>query len=232
MVFYHNTPGDPRASTSDRDIEEVMEHLFHTIHLFGLPGATPGSATGLNWLATNAVGDSWKTTELHLAMKEAIDAGMYDPTGYASSWDTNANYAELAYKEYMYLLNWSMWDMSEFWDGGSLSPEWSDTLKTPAGIRTNNPQGYQLFKKYFMPVLSKPSFTTLKSIFKDNDQGNENYLAWSGANRVHEINWADESGISFTQSANHYRDWDGHGTHCGGTAVGKNFGWGYKSKNI
>ena len=76
-----------------------------------------------------------------------------------------------------------------------------------------------------MPVLSKPSFTTLKSIFKGNDQGNENYLAWSGANRVHEINWADESGISFTQSANHYRDYDGHGTHCGGTAVGKNFGW-------
>ena len=128
MVFYHNTPGDPRAPTTrDRDIEEVMEHLFHTIHLFGLPGATPGSATGLNWLATNAVGDSWKTTELHLAMKEAIDAGKFDPTDYASSWDTNANYAELAYKEYMYLLNWGMWDMSEFWNGEALAPEWTTT---------------------------------------------------------------------------------------------------------
>ena len=26
------------------------------------------------------------------------------------------------------------------------------------------------------------------------------------------------------QSSN-YRDYDGHGTHCGGTAIGLNFGW-------
>ena len=229
MVWYNNASG-PQPTTQDSEIEEVMEHLFHTIHLFGLPGATPGSATGLNWLATNAVGDSWKTTELHLAMAEAIAASKFDPSDYAPSWATNTEQAELAYKEYMYLLNWGMWDMSEFWSGGTLAPEWTDDMRTPAGIRTNNPQGYQLFKKYFMPVLSKPSFTTLKSIFKGNDQGNENYLAWSGANRVHEINWADESGISFTQSANHYRDYDGHGTHCGGTAVGKNFGWATKAR--
>ena len=27
------------------------------------------------------------------------------------------------------------------------------------------------------------------------------------------------------QSPKHYRDYDGHGTHCGGTATGLNFGW-------
>ena len=207
-----------------------MEHLFHTIHLFGLPGATPGSEQALNWAATNYGDDSWKTTELHLAMKEAIDAGKFDPSDYASSWATNAEYAELAYKEYMYLLNWGMWDMSEFWSGGSLAPEWTDDMRTPAGIKTNNPQGYQLFKKYFMPVLSKPSFTTLKSMFKGNDTGSLEYVASNGANRVHLIHWGDESGLGFSQAGNHYRDYDGHGTHCGGTAVGKNFGWGTKAR--
>ena len=46
-----------------------------------------------------------------------------------------------------------------------------------------------------------------------------------GVSRVHQINWATESGLSFTQSANHYRDYDGHGTHVAGTAAGKTFGW-------
>ena len=46
-----------------------------------------------------------------------------------------------------------------------------------------------------------------------------------GVSRVQQINWYNASGISGTQSANHYRDFDGHGTHCAGTAAGKSFGW-------
>ena len=129
MVLYANISG-PSPSVGDRDIEELVEHLMHTIHLFGIMGAVPGSETAVNWLATNNV--NWQTTELHLAMKEAIDGGFFDPSGYASDWATVDEAAEVAYKEYMYLMNWSMWDMSTFWDGGSLSPEWSDSVKTPS----------------------------------------------------------------------------------------------------
>jgi subtilisin family serine protease len=46
-----------------------------------------------------------------------------------------------------------------------------------------------------------------------------------GNSRVQQINWATESGLSFTQNANHYRDFDGHGTHCAGIAAGKTYGW-------
>jgi subtilisin family serine protease len=52
-----------------------------------------------------------------------------------------------------------------------------------------------------------------------------------GNSRVQLIDWYTASGISGTQSANHYRDLDGHGTHVAGITVGKNYGWA-KNANI
>lgn len=46
-----------------------------------------------------------------------------------------------------------------------------------------------------------------------------------GNTRVQEIDWYDESGLSGSQSSNHYRDRDGHGTHVAGTAAGLTYGW-------
>ena len=47
----------------------------------------------------------------------------------------------------------------------------------------------------------------------------------NGNSRMQLIDWYAASGVSGSQSSNHYRDYDGHGTHCGGTATGLNFGW-------
>lgn len=43
--------------------------------------------------------------------------------------------------------------------------------------------------------------------------------------RVVQIDWYEASGLPGTQSANFYRDFDGHGTHCAGIATGKTYGW-------
>jgi subtilisin family serine protease len=51
-----------------------------------------------------------------------------------------------------------------------------------------------------------------------------------GNSRVQQINWGTVSGLGFTQNANHYRDYDGHGTHCAGIAAGKTFGWAKDAK--
>lgn len=47
----------------------------------------------------------------------------------------------------------------------------------------------------------------------------------NGQTRVQQIDWYTASGLPGTQNANHYRDYDGHGTHVAGIATGKTFGW-------
>ena len=61
------------------------------------------------------------------------------------------------------------------------------------------------------------------------DSGIEaNHPEWEDANgvsRLQQIDWGSVSGLGFTQSVNHYRDYHGHGTHVASTVAGKTFGW-------
>jgi len=169
MVWYKNIDSQ---GTGDDDINEIMEHTLHTLHRFGVRGAVQGSTEALN---IEAEKEDITNTDIFLAMKEAYTNGVFDIEGYGGDIN-NRDAWPVMLKEYQYLLTYGMWEFSEFWEGGSLSPEWNDNARTPEGVLANNPLGYELYNTYFKPVISKPSKDTLREIFQDGDQGESGYI--------------------------------------------------------
>ena len=161
MVWYLNSTGDGYGD-GDNDAQEVIEHVFHTLHMHGL------DAVSLKLYSY--ISADWASGPLYAAMEEAYDAGMWDSSGYGgNTWKTDGDAFEVAAKEYLFLLNFAMFEYTELWDGGSLAPEWSDLMRTQAGILANNPLGYALHNTYIAPVISKPSLATIRSIFQDGN---------------------------------------------------------------
>jgi len=169
MVWYKNI--DSQA-TGDDDINEIMEHTLHTLHRFGVRGGVQGSTEALN---IEAEEEDITNTDVFLAMKEAYTNGVFDIEGYGGDIN-NRDAWPVMLKEYQYLLTYGMWEFSEFWEGGSLSPEWNDNARTPEGVLANNPLGYELYNTYFKPVISIPSKEILREIFQDGDKGESGYI--------------------------------------------------------
>jgi hypothetical protein len=150
MVWYKNIDSQ---GTGDDDINEILEHTLHTLHRFGVRGGVQGSTEALN---IEAEEEDISNTEVFLAMKEAYVNGVFDIEGYGGNIN-NQDAWPVMLKEYQYLLTYGMWGFNEFWEGGSLSPEWNDNARTPEGVLANNPLGYELYNAYFKPVISIPS---------------------------------------------------------------------------
>ena len=169
MVWYRNIDS-PNPPTGRNDTAEIMEHVLHTIHMLGIKGAVKGSLQALN--------GSDQSSEVYKAMDEAVENGAFDLEGYGGSLDRDLGFTgQVILKEYLYLLTFGMWEYNEFWDGGSLAPEWSDSVRTPEGVLDLNPLGYALFTKYLAPIISQPSKEILLDMFQDNDQGAHGYLS-------------------------------------------------------
>ena len=172
MVWYLNSTGDISGS-GDIDAQEVIEHVFHTLHMHGLPA---DDIKLYSYLASD-----WQSGSLYAAMEEAYDAGMWDSAGYGgNAWKTDSDAFEVAAKEYLYLLNFAMFEYTDLWEGGSLSPEWDDSMRTQSGILANNPLGYAFHNTYISPVISKPSLATIRSIFQNGDLGDPTIAGASG----------------------------------------------------
>jgi len=172
MVWYLNSTGEAPGN-GDNDAAEVLEHVMHTLHMHGL------DARGLKLYSQ--LDSDWATGPLYNAMVEAYDGGYWDSSGYGGAdWKTDGAAFEVAAKEYLYLLNFVMFDYSTLWDGGSLAPEWADTVATPAGVTANLPLGLALYNTYIAPVVSKIPLDTIRSIFQNGDVGDPTIAGASG----------------------------------------------------
>jgi hypothetical protein len=174
MVWYLNSSGEGNG-IGDRDAAEVLEHVMHTIHMGGI--VTFGSGQ----LSVSSEDDPfWNQTELYAAISQAINGGFYQPTGIGANWAFGGDAYKIAVKEYLYLLNFGMHEYTSLWDSGTLAPEWHDSMRTPAGIQTNNALGYALWNTYFENSIAKVPVATWRSIFTDGDVGVAPFGAASG----------------------------------------------------
>ena len=172
MVWYLNSSGEGFGN-GDIDAAEVIEHVFHTIHMSGLDA--------LALKQYSEFSSDWASGPVYAAMKEAYDGGLWDSEGYGGdAWKTDPEMFRIAQKEYLYLLNFSMFEYTSLWENGTLSPEWNDSMRTPSGILTNNPLGYELYNTYIAPVISKPELTMIRDIFQDGDVGDPTVAGSSG----------------------------------------------------
>ena len=171
MVWYLNSSSG-RPQVGDDDAGEVMEHILHTLCMKGLDNPS------MKFDADAEAG--WATGPTFLAIQQAVNGSKFDPSGYAANWSTQADHFTVAAKEYLYLLTFGMFEYTSLWDGGSLSPEWTDDMRTPAGIQTNNALGYALFNTYMKPVFDNPTLATIRAIFQNGDNGDPTLAGANG----------------------------------------------------
>ena len=158
--------------SGDAQITETIEHALHTLTQFALPAAFPSEMNvySIDGSATGISGD------LYEAFQEAVSNGVYDISDYSGSNDGSDGYMQLLLREYLYCLTYAEWGFTQtFTEDKSLAPEWSDAHLTQRAIERDNPLGHKIFEDHLSKVISKPSITSLESIFQDGDTGVSGY---------------------------------------------------------
>lgn len=163
---------NPEGSTTRQaNVNEVLEHVLHTLHVHGVRGTINSDAYAeLDYTDVNS--------KAYKAMKEASDNGVFDTSQYGITLDGNENTSqrELLSKEYSYLLTFAMWEyISVYIPGGSLAPEWNDNSRTRSDVQSNNPKGFKLYNEYYAKMIAKPSQAQLDAMFIDGALGLSNY---------------------------------------------------------
>ena len=146
---------DADGSEVNKQINEVLEHLLHTFNHFAFPVAYP---VELNIQTPD--GPLWE------AMQEAIANDVYGISSYADMDDGSNRYYSLLMQEYSWWLILAEWDyINKYYPDESLSPEWADNSRTPAGVAANNPLGHALYQNYLSKIVAKPCSSILDAMY-------------------------------------------------------------------
>ena len=141
-----------------RQINEVIEHLLHTVTAVILKLAYPN-----NW------GYNKSSSRLRQAMQEAIDKGVYDVSSYDEMKGDKEGYDHVTTQEYAYWLILAEWDY--FIVSGNkqqgMTGNGEFTLGTSSEIREQLPLGHQLYVDYVEKILSIPDKNLIESLFPE-----------------------------------------------------------------
>ena len=133
---------------------EVIEHLLHTVTAVGL------YLTFNDWNYKNT------SSQLYLAMNEAIDKGIYDISSYNNLKSDDA-YQRIITQEYAYWLILAEWDLyvaTGKKDNG-MTGNGEFTIGTPSEIQSRLPIGHKLYKDYIEKIFSIPEKDKLSVLF-------------------------------------------------------------------
>ena len=129
--------------TNAAQINGILEHLLHTITLIY-------DKTFTSW------GYEDSSSQLVLAMNEAINGGYYDPTGnYGDLSETDPTaYKRIIAQEFAYWMILTGWDLKSSY-APDTSPEW--TIQNPTELETNTPLAFALFNDSIAGILVNPT---------------------------------------------------------------------------
>ena len=140
-----------------RQINEVIEHLLHTI-----------TAVILNLAYPNDWGYMNSSSRLRQATQEAINKGVYNISDYDEIKGDKEGYNKIITQEYAYWLILAEWDYfvisGNKEDGITGNGEF--TLGKPNEIREQLPLGHQLYLDYIEKILTEPDKELIGSLFK------------------------------------------------------------------
>ena len=140
-----------------RQINEVIEHLLHTV-----------TAVILNLAYPNDWGYMNSSSRLRQATQEAIDKGVYNVSDYNEIKGDKEGYNKIITQEYAYWLILAEWDyfvISGNQEDG-LTGNGEFTLGTPNEIREQLPLGHQLYLDYAEKILTEPDKNLIELLFR------------------------------------------------------------------
>ena len=143
-----NSPADEQTKAGQ--INAILEHLLHTITLIFDKSYT-------SWGYENA------SSDLVLAMNQAIEGNFYDPTGnYGNLSESDpVQYKRIIAQEFAYWMILTGWDLKALY-APDASPEW--TILTASEMETNLPLAHTLFTDTVNGVLVNPTQAYLDSL--------------------------------------------------------------------
>ena len=145
------------GKTEAEVIGEVIEHLLHTI-----TEVVFNSSFSTEWTWNNT------SSNVHLAMQQAISNGIYDVSDYAGLLGDAEAYRKVTTKEYGYWLILAEWDyfgITGKVDVGYGTGNSEFTKGTSAEIAAGNPLGHKLYLDTVAKVLSVPDKDVIRSLY-------------------------------------------------------------------